>query len=82
MVVSSTEEFITRISDVVVNRDKITASLDIVSLFPCIDTQKVIRDIGTVINGLVNLDKKIKSSYKAKLNLIIFSNVFIFSSKF
>lgn len=42
MVVNSTEVFIARIGDIVVNRDAIMASLDIVSLFISIDTQEVV----------------------------------------
>lgn len=56
--------------------------MDIVSSFPSIDSVKNVQNICFEIDKKENFNNSIKTSLKSELNLILYSNVFIFDNRF
>lgn len=77
-VLKSTEDFIQRIKSLKVEENHLVASLDIVSLYPSVDTDKAIKIIDNILTN-----KKIenKNTIIAALNLVANSNYFQFKNK-
>lgn len=69
-IVTSTEEFIHKIKYAHITSDTLFANLDIVSLYPSIDTEDIINSIGVAIENRENVSSNIKISLKVALNYL------------
>lgn len=79
--VQSTSNFIDKLNSFQPPDNYILASLDIVSLYPSIDTQRVLTIICDKIDHKQDLSSLMKTTLKSALNLIINNNFFRFDNR-